>query len=284
MNDDQSTNGSGTKSWLGRLGQALTGGEPRDRSELIETLREAHDRKLLDDDALSMIEGAMDVSETQVRDAMIPRGQMIVLNRDATPEEALAIIVESGHSRFPVVGEDKDEIDGILLAKDMLRLFVAGGEGLRLTDVLRSAVFIPESKRLNVLLKEFRASRNHMAIVVDEYGGVAGLITIEDVLEEIVGEIDDEHDEAEDAFIRAVDDNHYTVKALTPIDEFNEYFGTELSESEFDTIGGLVTGEIGRLPELGERVEVTGVEFEVLQADSRRLHLLGLSASIRELS
>lgn len=285
MNDDQSSNGSGTKSWLGRLGQALTaGGEPRDRTELIETLREAHDRKLLDDDALSMIEGAMDVSETHVRDAMIPRGQMIVLPREISHEEAMEIIVESGHSRFPIVGGDRDEVDGILLAKDMLRLFVNGGSKLQLSDLVRPAVFIPESKRLNILLREFRASRNHMAIVVDEYGGIAGLITIEDVLEEIVGEIDDEHDGEEDAFIRAADGDRYVVKALTPIDDFNEYFGTELSEEEFDTIGGLVTGEIGRLPEQGEKVEVSGVEFEVLQADSRRLHLLGMSSPLRELS
>ncbi len=221
-----------------------------------------------------MMEGALDVSEMQVRDVMIPRSQMVVVHEDSDLDSCLPLILESGHSRFPVIGEDKDEVEGILLAKDLLHHFGNGGNEFDLSKVLRPAAIIPESKRLNVLLRDFRASRNHMAIVVDEYGGVAGLVTIEDVLEEIVGEIDDEHDIAEDANIKKIADNRYTVHALTPIEEFNENFETSLSDDECDTVGGLVLAEFGRLPESGEHVDILGFEFKVLNADSRRVHLL----------
>lgn len=277
MGDDQSGNGSGGKTWLERIGQAFSA-EPRDRDELLELLREAHDNEIIDADALGMIEGAVGVSQLHVRDAMIPRGQMVVVNRDSTARELLQTVVESGHSRFPVVGEDRDETQGILLAKDLLRVFVEGEDQFDINLLLRPATFIPESKRLNVLLREFRATRNHMAIVVDEYGGVSGLITIEDVLEEIVGEIDDEFDPESAEFIRKVAAERFTIRGLTPIDEFNAFFGTELSDEEFDTVGGLITGALGHVPERGETVDIEGMNFEVLRADNRRLELLGCDA------
>jgi magnesium and cobalt transporter len=233
---------------------------------LREGLSEARDSGVLSEDAYAMMEGALDVSEMQVRDVMIPRSQMVVVQQDSDLSTCLPLILESGHSRFPVIGEDKDEVEGILLAN--------GNDDFNLGKVLRPAVIIPESKRLNVLLRDFRASRNHMAIVVDEYGGVAGLVTIEDVLEEIVGEIDDEHDIAEDENIKRIADNRYTVHALTPIEEFNENFESSLSDDECDTVGGLVLAEFGRLPESGERVDILGFEFKVINADSRRVHLL----------
>ncbi len=269
-----------SRSWFARLTQALTGGEPRNREELKEVLNDAQEREIIDADTFNMFEGAMDVSERQVRDAMIPRGQIVALPCDASLAELLEIIIESGHSRFPVIKDDKDEVRGILLAKDVLRFVVKGSEDFALDDLLRDPVFIPESKRLNVLLKDFRQSRNHMAIVVDEFGGVAGLITIEDVLEEIVGEIDDEHDEEEEANIVAQNDTDYTVAALTPIGEFNEHFDTEFSDQDFDTVGGLLTGHLGRLPELGETVSLEGFDFKVLRSDSRRLQMLGLTRSL----
>lgn len=277
MNDDRPSNGSAQRSWLERLSHALLG-EPRDREQLIEVLRDAQRRDLFDADALGMIEGVLQVSEMQVRDVMIPRSQMVVVARDATPEEILPIITDSGHSRFPVVGDSRDEVVGILLAKDLLRYCSEGREGnFSVRDVLRPAVFIPESKRLNVLLKEFRSSRNHMAIVVDEYGGVAGMVTIEDVLEQIVGEIEDEHDIDEAAFILKHNDTHYTVKALTPIEDFNEYFGTTFSDEEFDTIGGLVMKTLGHLPKRGETATIEHLLFKVLRADNRRIHMLQLT-------
>lgn len=248
--------------------------EPRNRNELRVALSEARDSGILSEDAYAMMEGALDVSEMQVRDVMIPRAQMVVVHEDSDLETCLPLILDSGHSRFPVIGEDKDEVEGILLAKDLLRYFSNGRESFDLSKVLRPAVIIPESKRLNVLLRDFRASRNHMAIVVDEYGGVAGLVTIEDVLEEIVGEIDDEHDIAEDANIKKIADNRFMVHALTTIEEFNENFESSLSDDECDTVGGLVLAEFGRLPETGEQVKILGFEFKVLNADNRRIHLL----------
>ncbi len=265
------------KSWFERIAQALTGGEPRNREELLEVLTEAQEREIIDADTFNMFEGAMDVSEKHVRDAMIPRGQIVALPCDSSLPDLLDIIVESGHSRFPVIKDDKDEVKGILLAKDVLRFVVQGKQDFDINSLLREPVFIPESKRLNILLKDFRASRNHMAMVVDEFGGVAGLITIEDVLEEIVGEIDDEHDEEETASIVAQAGGGYTVDALTPIEEFNDHFDVTLSDEEFDTIGGLLTGELGRLPELGETVQVGEFAFKVLRGDNRRLHTLGLT-------
>ncbi|GJM09542.1 MAG: ion transporter [Lysobacteraceae bacterium] len=279
MSDEQNGNGNGngqaSRSWLGKIGQALSG-EPKDRDELVEQLREAHRNQILDADALGMIEGALDVSESQVREAMVPRGQIVCLPLSASRDEILNEIVESGHSRFPVFEDEKDKVVGILLAKDLLRFFVDGTE-FDLKAILRPVVFVPESKRLNVLLSEFRASRNHMAVVIDEYGGVSGLITIEDVLEEIVGDIDDEHDEDEGEMIRRQDANRYILDALTTVDEFDDYFDSNLAEQdEAETIGGVVTKLMGRVPERGERVQLDRFNFRVLRADDRRLHQLEL--------
>jgi magnesium and cobalt transporter len=274
MKEDRSSSASTTRSWVDRISQALLG-EPKDREQLIHVLRDAQERGLFDADAQAMIEGVLQVADMQVRDIMIPRSQMVVVSRDAKPEDLLPVVIESGHSRFPVVGESRDEVVGVLLAKDLLRFSSKNDTGLfSVREVLRPAVFVPESKRLNVLLKEFRANRNHLAVVVDEYGGVAGMVTIEDVLEQIVGEIEDEHDIDEDTFIRKYSDVNYTVKALTSIADFNEYFSTELSDEEFDTIGGLVTHKLGRLPKRGETVLIDNMSFQVLNADNRRIHLL----------
>ena len=251
--------------------------EPKDREQLVELLRDAQQRNLLDADALAMIESVMQVSEMQVRDIMIPRAQMAVVSRDLSPEEILPIIVEEGHSRFPVISDSRDEVVGILLAKDLLRYRLDGGSSFDIKDVMRPAVFIPESKRLNVLLKEFRVSRNHLAIVVDEYGGVAGMVTIEDVLEQIVGDIEDEHDIDDDIFIRKRSETSYILKALTPIEDFNEYFSADFSDEEFDTVGGLLTRAFGHMPKRGEKVTLGRFEFSVLRADTRRLHILALT-------
>ena len=284
MNDDRPSSAADEqpqKTWLKRLGQVLQT-EPRDREELVQTLRDAHDRELLDNDSLAMIEGVMAVSEMQVRDVMIPRSQMAVVERDASLEQILPVIIESAHSRFPVIGENRDEVVGILLAKDLLR-FAMDGEKFNIREVLRPAFFIPESKRLNVLLKEFRSSRNHMAVVVDEYGGVAGLVTIEDVLEQIVGSIEDEHDiDEEEGFIIPVADGEYTVRALTPIELFNEQMGTDFGDGEFDTIGGLLLSGFGHLPKRDEQIDLGGYRFKVLRADTRRIHLLHVSKAPEE--
>ncbi|MEX0914597.1 MAG: transporter associated domain-containing protein [Wenzhouxiangellaceae bacterium] len=279
MNEDppnsnnNSTNGSGGKTWLERLGR-MFGADPRSRDDLLDLLHEASERGLIEAETLKMIEGALEVDELQVRDAMIPRSQMVVIHKGDTLDEILPVIIESGHSRFPVVGEDKDEIQGILLAKDLLQLVARDSAEIKLADLIRDPVIIPDSKRLNVLLHEFRLSRNHMAIVVDEYGGVAGLITIEDVLEEIVGDIGDEHDADTVEDIQTLDDGRYLVQALTTIDDFNEAFGSEFSDEEFDTIGGLVVSEFGRVPEVDEQIELAGWRFQVTAADDRRLHAM----------
>ena len=275
MNEGQPTNGSGNRTWLEKLTQALRG-EPLDRDKLVEQLRDAEQHNILDAEALSMIEGVMQVADIQVRDVMIPRTQMVVVESDYKPDEFVKTAVESGHSRFPVVGDSRDDVEGILLAKDLLSYFASSnGRGkFSMRDYIRPAVFIPESKRLNVLLRDFRSKRNHMAIVADEYGGVSGLVTIEDVLEQIVGEIDDEHDTEDAPFVRRHRDGEYTVKALTPIEDFNEYFNTEFSGEEFDTIGGVVIKALGRLPTRGEIKIVDGVHFKILRADKRRVHLL----------
>lgn len=275
MNDDN-TSEPPQRSWLDRLSKVLLG-EPRDREQLVTLLRDAESRNLLDADALAMIEGVLAVSELQVRDIMVPRSQMVVVPRDQRPEEFLPLIIESAHSRFPVIGESRDEVTGILLAKDLLAYFTEGGKDtFQLNDVLRPAVFIPESMRLNVLLKEFRNSRNHIAMVVDEYSGVAGLVTIEDVLEQIVGEIEDEHDVEDETFIVKNSDSSYTVKALMPVEDFNREFGAEFKQEEFDTLGGVLTHHLGRLPKRGETISIGRMRFKVLRADSRRLHLLQL--------
>jgi magnesium and cobalt transporter len=271
---ERTNNGTSSRSWLERLSFALLG-EPKDREQLVELLRDAQQRELLDPEALTMIEGVLQVAEMQVRDIMVPRAQMAVVERDAALDNILPIVIESAHSRFPVIDDNRDEVVGILLAKDLLAYYGQdNAKNFNVRDILRPAVFIPESKRLNVLLKEFRASRNHMAIVVDEYGGVAGLVTIEDVLEQIVGEIVDEHDIEEDAYIKKHNDNVYAVKALTPIEEFNHYFFAKFSDDEFDTIGGLVMNRFGRLPRRGEVISIDRFRFKILNADSRRIHLL----------
>lgn len=272
MNEDSgSTNGPHHRSWWDRLGQIFSG-EPRNRDELLDELRNAQANGLLSNDTLGMVEGALRVTELSVDDVMVPRAQMVMLPAEATLAEILATVVESGHSRFPVHGEDKDEVLGILLAKDLLKYF-GDGEHCDIRSLLRPAVLIPESMRLNVLLAEFRLSHNHMALVVDEYGGVAGLVTIEDVLEEIVGEIDDEHDDEEAPLLmQPLPEGGYLVSALTPIDDFNAELGTHFSDEEFDTIGGMVTSEVGHLPESGEDIAIGDYLFHVTQADDRRVH------------
>lgn len=260
-------------SWLERL-SALLSRAPEDREELIELMQQAYQRNLLDAESLSMIEGVLQVSEMQVRDVMIPRSQMRVVDVEQSPAEFIPFAIDNAHSRFPVVEGGRDNVIGILLAKDLLRYY-ANAEEFDLRQMLRPAVFIPESKRLNTLLKEFRASRNHMAIVVDEYGGVAGLVTIEDVLEQIVGEIEDEYD-FDDAEESIIPDRlgRYRVKATTDIIDFNQAFGTDFADEDFDTVGGLVISKFGRLPKRGERIKVDDISFEVMRADSRRLHTL----------
>lgn len=277
MNEDQPGNGSGKATWVEKIGKAFSS-HPRDREDLLAILKDACAHGILDADVLAMMEGALEVSETQVRDAMIPRSQMVVVNADSPLEEFLPQIVESGHSRFPVIGEDKDEVMGILLAKDLLPHVVRGGEPIDLARTMRPAVVIPESKRLNVLLRDFRVSHNHMAIVVDEYGGVSGLITIEDVLEEIVGEIDDEYDEEEEAFIQQTSEGVFLVQALTPIDELNEMFGSELSDDDYGTVGGLLLEKFGRVPEYGDIVTLgEQFQFRVIKANNRRIITLEMN-------
>jgi magnesium and cobalt transporter len=248
--------------------------EPEDRDELLDILRGAFERHLLDADALSMIEGVLSVSETTVRDIMIPRAQMDCVSIDDEPADFIPLIVETKHSRFPVIGESKDDVVGILLAKELLGYY-ANPEAFNLREILRPAVFVPESKRLNVLLREFRANRNHIAIVVDEYGGVSGLVTIEDVLEQIVGDIEDEYDfdESEDNIIPEAN-GRFRVKAQTEIGDFNAQFGSRFEDEEFDTVGGLVLKSFGRLPKRGDTTSIDGFRFRVLRADSRRLHTL----------
>jgi len=281
MNSDRSPEPATAKDgFLGKLKKAFAQ-EPADRVELIETLRESQQRHLLDADALTMIEGVLEVSEMQVRDIMIPRSQMVVVERDAPLKEILPVIVKSAHSRFPVIGDGKDEVEGILLAKDLLPYALNGSKSFNVRDVLRPAAFIPDSKRLNVLLKDFRASRNHMAIVVDEYGGIDGLVTIEDVLEQIVGEIEDEYDFEEDDFIKKHAEDNFVVKALTTVDDFNDFFGSQFSDDEYETIGGLVVHHFGHLPRREEKVDIEGYQFTVLNADNRRVHLLQLTPPLQ---
>jgi magnesium and cobalt transporter len=276
MNQDDPGGGSAKRPWLKRL-QRLLKLEPENREQLIEFLRSAKKRALLDTGALSMMEGVLEVSEMRVRDIMIPRAHMVVIEHDAPLEEILPLVIDSAHSRFPVIEDDRGEVVGILLAKDLLA-YCGGGGGRRfdMRDLLRAAVFVPESKRLNLLLNEFRSSRNHMAIVVDEYGTASGVVTIEDVLEQIVGEIEDEYDFDEGTPIFKRGETDYTAKALTPIDEFNDYFGADFSDDEFDTIGGLVAHALGRLPKRGEKVEIGCFRFQVLRSDSRCIHLLSI--------
>ncbi|MEO9079859.1 MAG: transporter associated domain-containing protein [Rhodanobacter sp.] len=271
MNDDPgSTSGPAHRTWWDRLGHMFSG-EPRNRDELLEELRSAQANGLLSADTFTMVEGAIKVTELDVDDVMVARAQIVMLPVESPLPDLLAVVVESGHSRFPVHGDDKDEILGILLAKDLLKFFGAA-EHFDLRAILRPAVLIPESMRLNVLLQEFRLSRNHMALVVNEYGGVAGLITIEDVLEQIVGEIDDEHDdENEPPLMHEQPGGDWLVSALTPIEDFNEHTGADFSDEEYDTVGGMVTSEFGHLPEVGEEVAIGDHLFHVTAADDRRV-------------
>ncbi len=258
--------------WLERLSLAFLS-EPQTRPELIEMLRQAHQRDLFDNNALTMIENVIQVADTQVRDIMVPRSQMIVVDENFSYEDMLPLVTNSGHSRFPVIGDNRDEIVGILLAKDLLRYADnAERKSFELRDILRSPVFVPESKRIDDLLRDFRASRNHMALVVDEYSGIAGLITIEDVLEQIVGEIDDEHDDADEVNIRRHGLARYSVRAMTPLEEFNDVFASDFDNDQFDTIAGVLVQKFGHVPERGEIVSVGRLQFKIMSADSRRIH------------
>ncbi|MDH5737100.1 MAG: CBS domain-containing protein [Gammaproteobacteria bacterium] len=266
-----------SRSWFSRFLDRIKG-SPVNREELVDVLREAETNKLLDYQALSIIEGAIAVTDMQVREVMIPRSQVVFVRIDMQPEELLPLVIESGHSRFPVVGENADDVLGILLAKDLLTLANPKQSArFNLRDLLRPVTPIPESKRLNVLLQEFRATRNHLAVVYDEYGGLSGIVTIEDVLEQIVGDIADEYDFDQEDYIKKIARNRFTVKALTPIDDFNEYFKTDFSDDEFETIGGLVTNSFGHLPRRDERVSINGLQFRVLNGDNRRISLLQLT-------
>ncbi len=274
--------GGQPRSWFGRLAQAFAD-EPRTQEDLLYLLRESVEDNVLSLEALGIIEGAMQVAEMQVRDVMVPRSQMVVVQVEQSPRDFLPLIISSAHSRFPVIGESPDEVLGILLAKELLPLILEdNSDSFDIRNALRPVTVIPESKRLNTLLQEFRATRNHMAVVVDEYGGIAGLITIEDVLEQIVGEIEDETDiDDDDGNIRPFDDNGFIVKALTPIEDFNEYFDVGLPDDDFDTIGGLVTQRFGHLPRKDESVELDVFTIKVLSADNRRIRLLQVSRQPR---
>ncbi|HEX5677898.1 MAG TPA: transporter associated domain-containing protein [Alcanivorax sp.] len=275
MSDDYSDNGTG-RSWLERVGQFFTS-TPNSRDELLDLMRSMRDSDIIDGDTLGIIEGAICVSEMQVREILIPRSQMVSIRASDDPRDFLPTIIDCAHSRFPVLGDDPDEIIGILLAKDLLALILepARMERFVIKDHVRSAMVVPESKRLDSLLREFRITKNHMAIVVNEYGGVAGLVTIEDVLEQIVGEIEDEHDiEDDDYLIKDLEGDDFTVKAITPIDEFNEHFKTQYRDDDFDTIGGLVMQAFGHLPQREESVDMGNLRFTVLSADGRTIRLL----------
>ena len=260
------------RSWFERLSDLLIR-EPKDREQLMEVLRDAEDRDILSSDMLGMIESVLQVSEMQVREVMIPKAQMVVVESNSTLEALLPLVIESGHSRFPVI--DTDDVIGILLAKDLLKyVFKKNTQEFAISQILRPAIFIPQNKRLDILLREFRINRNHMAIVIDEFGHVAGLVTIEDVLEQIVGDIEDEYDIDEDDDIKKHEEGYYTVKASTPIDDFNEYFNTEFNDEEFDTISGLLSKSFGHLPKRGETIQIENYLFKILHSDNRRIHLL----------
>jgi len=274
MSDDNSNNGQANKTWLEKISHAFSD-QPESLPDIMEILRAAEDRNVLDADSLSIIEGAVQVTHMQVREVMIPRSQMITVKACQDPDDYIADIIESAHSRFPVIGESPDDITGILLAKDLLPLALKGElkKGV-VSELLRPATIVPESKRLNQLLKEFKQTRNHMAIVVDEYGGVAGLVTIEDVLEQIVGEIEDEHDFDDEATIKPLTTGEFNVKALTTVEEFNEFFSTKLPDDDFDTIGGVALKHFGRLPERNDQTTFYGFRATVLNADNRTIRLL----------
>lgn len=266
------------RSWVDKITHLLTG-EPQDLDDLLDILREAREKRLLDTDALSMIEGVLQVSQMRVRDIMIPRAQMVVVSQDAALESIYPQVIEFCHSRYPVIEDDRSNVVGVLLAKDLLA-HVLQNKQVTVRDIMRPAIIVPESKRLNVLLKELRTNGNHMAIVIDEYGQASGLVTIEDVLEQIVGEIEDEHDDHDDeSYIIQRNEYEYMIKALTPIEEFDEQFSTELASDEYDTIGGFIVSQLGHMPKKGETLVVDKLRFEVIRADNRRVHLLKLKLS-----
>ncbi|MFT5889757.1 MAG: magnesium and cobalt transporter [Zhongshania sp.] len=275
MSEDRSSNDSGDKTWIEKIAHAFSS-EPKTREDLFELLAVAKQNEVIDDDAISIVEGAMHISDMQAREIMIPRPQMVVLKADQPLSELLPIIIDTGHSRYPVIGDTLDNVLGILLSKDLLPLLwkTANSEDIDIRDILRPATMVPESKRLNVLLRDFREKRHHMAVVIDEYGGAAGLITIEDILEQIVGDIEDEYDEDDDLPIRKIADNDFVVQALTPIDDFNDYFNAKLSDEEFDTIGGLILKSFGHLPSRNEIARLDDYEFKIVNADNRQIHLL----------
>ncbi len=276
MNDDKPPrNQASRKNWISKIAQLL-GGDIQDQDELLEILKDAREKHLLDAEGLSMMEGVLQVAEMQVRDIMIPRIQMVVVPKEVNLETIYPLVIESSHSRFPVIEDDRSQVVGILMAKDLLAN-ILDNKHWTVEKIMRPASVVPESKRLNVLLREFRTERNHMAIVVDEYGTAAGLVTIEDVLEQIVGEIEDEHDVEDNTdFILQRNKDEYIVKGLTPIDDFNDYFAANLQDDEFDTIGGFIVHKLEYFPKKGERLKVDKFRFEVLRADSRRLHLIKL--------
>jgi magnesium and cobalt transporter len=274
MNEDRPGSSTGDRSWIDKI-SLLFNSEPRTRQDLEDVLAIAADKEVIDQDARSIIEGAMQVSDMQARDIMIPRSQMVLIKAEGTLEDILPLIIRSAHSRYPVIGDSPDDVLGILLAKDLLpQILVPDNDDFKIEDLLRPTMVVPESKRLNVLLREFRENRNHMAIVIDEYGGVAGLVTIEDVLEEIVGEIEDETDEKVDRSIHMISEREYMVKALTPIEEFNTYFDSTLSDEEFDTIGGLVIHAFGHMPARHEVTVIDDFKCEVVKADQRKIYTL----------
>ena len=279
MTVDQSSIDPRPRSWIDKIPQVFSD-EPTDKRSLLELLRNAEQDQVLDADALGIIEGALQVSSMQVRDIMIPRSQVVTVPADLTLSDIVELVTKASHSRFPVVGENVDNVMGILLAKDLLPLLLTDSqERFGIKDLVRPATFVPESKRLNVLLKEFRETRQHMAIVIDEYGSVSGAVTIEDVLEQIVGEIEDEFDVDDDSYIKKFDETNYIVKALTPLDEFNDYFGTEFSDQEFTTLGGLILQQFGRIPERSESVVLGTLRITVLNADSRQIKLLKVNTN-----
>lgn len=283
MSEDQSSSDSGKSSWIGKLTN-LFSDSVEDTKELVDLLRKAEQDQVIDADGLSIIEGALQVNDMQVREIMIPRSQVATIDITDSPDDIIPKVIEAGHSRFPVIGESKDDVVGILLAKDLLPLVTSSETRFNLKDVLRKPIFVPESKRLNVLLKEFRENKNHMAIVIDEYGGLGGVITIEDVLEQIVGEIEDEFDVDEEDYIKAYDRESYTVKALTPIEEFNAFFHSNLPDNEFDTIGGLVLDQFRHIPARDETVGIGPYLFKVLNADSRQIRLLLVTTVFAEIT